>query len=125
VAGSHPRKSRICIAKEVAMHTEDTALAGTGARSSGTPALTAIVPLARPQSSAPSGSRASSFELAVAGSGDDERALSVRYELDVVTHRWIASIMDDRTGEVVQTVPSTRVLHQLAALRRPVLDVHA
>jgi uncharacterized FlaG/YvyC family protein len=49
----------------------------------------------------------------------------VRYELDVVTHRWVASIMDDSSGEVVRTVPSTRVLHQLAALRRPSLDLRA
>ncbi len=49
----------------------------------------------------------------------------MRYELDVVTHRWVASIMDDTSGEVVRTVPSTQVLHQLAALRRPPLDVRA
>jgi hypothetical protein len=122
VAGSHPRKSRICIAKEVAMHTQDTAFAHGTARPGGTPALTAVVPLAAGD---PTSARPSSFELPVTGGGADERALSVRYELDVVTHRWIASIMDDDTGEVVRTVPSTQVLHQLAALRRPPLDLHA
>jgi hypothetical protein len=125
VAGSHPRKSRICIAKEAAMHTQDTALARSTARPGGTPALTALVPLARPEEPGASAARSSSFELAVTGGGVDERALSVRYELDVVTHRWIASIMDDHTGEVVRTVPSRQVLHQLAALRRPPLDLHA
>jgi hypothetical protein len=104
------------------MHTQETALARSTARGEGAPALTAIVPLARPEQSE---ARGSSFALAVTGGGADERALSVRYELDVVTHRWVASIMDDSTGEVVRTVPSKHVLHQLAALRRPPLDLHA
>jgi FlaG protein len=104
------------------MHTQETALARSTARGEGAPALTAIVPLARPEQP---DARGSSFELAVSGGGADERALSVRYELDVVTHRWVASIMDDATGEVVRTVPSKQVLHQLAALRRPPLDLHA
>jgi hypothetical protein len=125
VAGRHPRKSRICIAKEAAMHAEDTAtaLAASQARSRGAQALTAIVPLARPQ--AADAGAGTSFELPVAGRGADERALSVRYELDVVTHRWVASIMDDTTGEVVRTVPSRQVLHQLAALRHPSVDLRA
>jgi hypothetical protein len=125
VAGSHPRKSRICIAKEVAMHTEHTALAGTNAPSGGAPGLTTVVPLARPYGAGIAASGQNSFELPVTGSGADERSLSVRYELDVVTHRWVASIVDDTSGEVVRTVPSTRVLHQLAALRRPSLDLRA
>jgi hypothetical protein len=125
VAGSHPRKSRICIAKEVAMHAEHTAVAGTNAPSSGAPGLTTIVPLALPGGAGMAASGQNSFELPVTGSGADERSLSVRYELDVVTHRWVASIMDDVSGEVVRTVPSTRVLHQLAALRRPSLDLRA
>jgi hypothetical protein len=104
------------------MHTQETAFAQGTAHPVGTPALTAIVPLAK---SDPTSARSSSFALPVTGGGADERALSVRYELDVVTHRWIASIMDDDTGEVVRTVPSTQVLHQLAALRRPPLDLHA
>ena len=49
----------------------------------------------------------------------------MHYELDPVTHRWVASILDDNSGEVVRTVPSTQVLHQLAALRRPGFDVRA
>jgi hypothetical protein len=87
--------------------------------------LTAIVPLARPASSDASAGQPNSFELPVTGSGPDERSLSVRYQLDVVTHRWIASVMDDKTGEVVKTVPSKQVLHQLAALRHPSLDLRA
>jgi hypothetical protein len=101
------------------MHAEDTALA----RSTAVPALTAVVAVARPGQ--PDAAKANSFELAVAGTADDERSLSVRYELDAVTHRWVASIMDDRSGEVVRTVPSKQILHQLAALRRPPLDVRA
>ena len=89
-------------------------------------ALAAVVPVPRPEaaqaerpidharSSSPSPARAR-----------DERSLSVHYELDPVTHRWVASILDDSSGEVVRTVPSTQVLHQLAALRRPGLDVRA
>jgi hypothetical protein len=101
------------------MHAEDTALA----RSTAVPALTAVVPLAPPAS--PDVESSNSFALAVSGTADDERSLSVRYELDAVTHRWVASIMDDASGEVVRTVPSTQILHQLAALRRPPLDVRA
>ena len=104
------------------MHTQDTALAPATARPGGPEPLSAVVPIAQP---GPAPARSGSFDLAVTGGGADERALSVRYELDVVTHRWIASIMDDDTGEVVRTVPSTQVLHQLAALRRPALDLHA
>jgi hypothetical protein len=125
VAGSHPRKSRICIAKEAAMHTEHTAVTASNARPGGTHALTTIVPLDRPEHSGATLPQPGSFALPVAGSGGDERSLSVLYELDVVTHRWIASIVDDHSGEVVRTVPSKQVLHQLAALRRPPLDLHA
>jgi hypothetical protein len=125
VAGSHPRKSRICIAKEVAMHAEHTAQAGSTARSDGAPPLTAIVPLARLATPDVKAAHPKSLELPVTGTGHDERSLSVRYELDAITHRWVASVMDDKTGEVVKTVPSTQVLHQLAALRHPALDLRA
>jgi hypothetical protein len=107
------------------MHTEDTALAGTKARLAETPGLTAVVPLAQSEPKGAMTERSRSVELAVAGAGADERSLSVHYELDPVTHRWIASILDDNSGEVVRTVPSTQVLHQLAALRRPGFDVRA
>jgi hypothetical protein len=30
---------------------------------------------------------------------------------------WVASFLDEKTGEVVKTVPATRVMHQLAELR--------
>jgi hypothetical protein len=108
------------------MHTEDTLVDGPNTRPSGAPALTAIVPLARDAS--PLGSanaRGDSIALPVVGTSQDDRALSVEYKRDPVTHRWIASILDERSGEVVRTVPSTQVLHQLAALRRPSLDVRA
>ena len=89
---------------------------------------TAVVPVARPEQpdpKQPDPKKPNVFELAVAGTADDECSLSVRYELDAVTHRWVASIMDDASGEVVRTVPSKQILHQLAALRRPPLDVRA
>jgi hypothetical protein len=107
------------------MHTEDTLLAGTNARRADTPALTAVVPLAPPEVNPEKPGQPGSIELAVTGTGPDDRSLSVQYQLDPVTHRWVASIMDDSSGEVVRTVPSTQVLHQLAALRRPGLDVRA
>ncbi len=107
------------------MHTEDTALAGTKTRLAETPALTAVVPVSRPEPEQATSDRPRSIELAVTGAGATERSLSVHYELDPVTHRWIASILDDSSGEVVRTVPSTQVLHQLAALRRPGFDVRA
>ena len=107
------------------MHAEHTALAGSTVRSDGIPRLTPVVPLARPVTPDPSAPQANSFALPVSGGGADERSLSVRYQLDVVTHRWIASVMDDKTGEVVKTIPSKQVLHQLAALRHPSLDLRA
>src|SRR5882757_5596721 len=105
------------------MHAEHTAHAGTTVRSDGVPPLTAIVPLARPAVPDAKSAPAKSLELPVTGTAHDERSLSVRYQLDTVTHRWVASVMDDKTGEVVKTVPSTQVLHQLAALRHPSLDL--
>jgi uncharacterized FlaG/YvyC family protein len=107
------------------MHAEHPALAAAPDRTGGIPALTTIVPLARRERADATERQPNAFELGVEGSGVDERDLSVRYELDVVTHRWVASIVDDHSGEVVRTVPSTQVLHQLAALRRPPLDTHA
>jgi hypothetical protein len=97
-------------------------LAGTVGGPPGPPALTVVVPHAP----AASGERAAqSLALPIVSAEPNERALSVHYRLDQVTHRWVASIMDDHSGEVVRTVPSTQVLHQLAALRRPPLDLHA
>ena len=107
------------------MHAEHTAPAGSTVRSDGIPRLTPVVPLARHVTPDANAAQPNSFDLPVTGGGDDERALSVRYQLDVVTHRWVASVMDDNTGEVVRTVPSTQVLHQLAALRHPSLDLRA
>jgi FlaG protein len=107
------------------MHTEDTASTGTNERLAEPPALTAVVPLERPEPKDAASDRPRSIELAVSGASAGERSLSVHYELDPVTHRWVASILDDSSGEVVRTVPSTQVLHQLAALRRPGFDVRA
>ncbi len=44
-------------------------------------------------------------------------AVEVRYGLDPVANVWVASFLDAATGEVVKTVPGTRVMHQLAELR--------
>ncbi len=44
-------------------------------------------------------------------------AVEVRYGLDPVANVWVASFLDAETGEVVKTVPATRVMHQLAELR--------
>ena len=44
-------------------------------------------------------------------------AVEVRYGLDPVANVWVASFLDAKTGEVVKTVPATRVMHQLAELR--------
>ena len=44
-------------------------------------------------------------------------AVEVRYGLDPIAHVWVASFLDANTGEVVKTVPGTRVMHQLAELR--------
>ncbi len=43
--------------------------------------------------------------------------VEVRYGLDPVANVWVASFLDENTGEVVKTVPATRVMHQLAELR--------
>lgn len=43
--------------------------------------------------------------------------VEVRYALDPVANVWVASFLDEETGEVVKTVPATRVMHQLAELR--------
>ena len=43
--------------------------------------------------------------------------VEVRYALDPVANVWVASFLDGETGEVVKTVPATRVMHQLAELR--------
>ena len=48
--------------------------------------------------------------------GPDKRSLEVHYALDQIANVWVANVLDRETGEVVRTVPSTRVLHQLAEL---------
>ncbi len=44
-------------------------------------------------------------------------AVEVRYGLDTVANVWVAQFFDGVSGEFVKSVPATRVLHQLAALR--------
>ena len=44
-------------------------------------------------------------------------AVEVRYGLDPVANVWVASFFDGSTGEFLKSVPSTRVMHQLAELR--------
>ena len=44
-------------------------------------------------------------------------SVEVRFGLDAVANVWVASYLEAETGEVVQTVPATRVMHQLAELR--------
>jgi uncharacterized FlaG/YvyC family protein len=44
-------------------------------------------------------------------------SFDVRYGLDPVTNVWVASFFDAATGELVKSVPATRVMHQLAELR--------
>jgi hypothetical protein len=105
------------------MHTEETVLAGTDARPPGAPPLTAVVPVVPKTPADPASPGA--ITLPVVGSEPDEPGLSVHYALDQASQRWVASILDARSGEVVCTVPSTQVLHLIAALRRSPLDVRA
>ncbi len=104
------------------MHTEDTVLAGPDARPS-SPPLTPVVPVAP---TAPADANApGAITLPVVASEPGTPGLSVHYALDPATQRWVASILDARSGEVVCTVPSTQVLHLIASLRQPPLDLHA
>jgi hypothetical protein len=104
------------------MHTEDTVLAGTDPRPDGPPALTAVVPVAPRAKVDPAKPAAISLPVA---SAPGEPSLSVHYALDQTTQRWVASILDVRSGEVVCTVPSTQVLHMIASLRNPPIDLRA
>lgn len=58
----------------------------------------------------------SSFTVEFADASPDG-PVEVRYALDPVANVWVASFLDADTGEVVKTVPATRVMHQLAELR--------
>ena len=59
--------------------------------------------------------QAAAFTVQVADA--TPRSLEVRYGLDPVANVWVASFIDARTGELIKTVPATKVLHQLAELR--------
>ena len=106
------------------MHTEDTVLAGSDARPAAAPPLTAIVPVAASTPADQTGS-GTAITLPVVGAEPGQPELSVHYALDQSTQRWVASILDARSGEVVCTVPSTQVLHLIASLRQPPLDLRA
>ena len=108
------------VAREVAMHHQDPALTATQAPPVGTPPLTAVVPVA-PKT----GSHAVGIAVPVTGAAHEDPALSVQYALDQASQRWVATIVDEASGEIITTVPSAQVLHLLASLRRPSLDVHA
>jgi hypothetical protein len=106
------------------MHQHETSLSGTESRPAGTPPLTAVVPVAP---------RAASHEVGIAVPVGGEpappeaptAALSVQYALDQASQRWVATIVDEASGQIITTVPSAQVLHLLASLRAPSLDVHA
>jgi hypothetical protein len=106
------------------MHQHETSLSGTDPRPVGTPPLTAVVPVAP---------RTGSHEVGIAVPVADGRppaetpapSLSVQYALDQASQRWVATIVDEASGQIITTVPSPQVLHVLASLRRPALDVHA
>jgi uncharacterized FlaG/YvyC family protein len=51
--------------------------------------------------------------------------IEVHYAFDRVANLWVASLLDANTGEVVRTVPATRILHQLAELQHPSVDARA
>jgi uncharacterized FlaG/YvyC family protein len=52
--------------------------------------------------------------------------VELHYALDPVANIWVAHVLDGGTGEVIRTVPSTKVLHQLAELQRQrVIDARA
>jgi hypothetical protein len=57
--------------------------------------------------------------------GPDYRSLEVHYEFDRVANRWVANLLDAESGEIVRTVPATRVLHQLAEMQHPHVDARA
>lgn len=74
-----------------------------------------------PAAPAPTAARASkaagaaAFEMSVQDAAG--ASVEVRYGLDPVTNVWVASFFDAKTGELVKSVPATRVMHQLAELR--------
>ncbi len=77
-----------------------------GQRSIDDPASAAVDP------DAPRHAATVSFGDAVPG-----LAVEVRYGLDPVANVWVASFFDGSTGEFMKSVPSTKVMHQLAELR--------
>ena len=72
------------------------------------------------------GSQTVGIAVPVTGAGaTPDPALSVQYALDQASQRWVATIVDEASGEIITTVPSAQVLHLLASFRRPSLDLRA
>jgi hypothetical protein len=81
---------------------------------------TAIVPLARAAAHEPAAAG-----LPVTGTAAPGRDLTVQYALDRDSQRWVATLVDQATGEVITTVPSPQLRHLLAELRHTPIDLHA
>jgi hypothetical protein len=117
VAGSGTRPEAGA-AKEVAVQTQPTTTVADQS-------FDRLPPLERtgghPAAPAPTAARASkaagaaAFEMSVQDAAG--ASVEVRYGLDPVTNVWVASFFDAKTGELVKSVPATRVMHQLAELR--------
>jgi hypothetical protein len=101
---------------------EQQQVAAVGAAGHADPAQrpTAIVPLERPGD--PSGGP---HAVPVTGTASPGRDLAVQYALDRDAQRWVATLVDQATGEIITTVPSPQVRHLLAELRHTPIDLHA
>src|SRR5579862_6478750 len=84
------------------------------------PPLHAVTPVDPGTSTAAAKDDPSTTRAAVVG--PDQRSIEVHYEFDRVANLWVANLLDATTGEVVRTVPATRILHQLAELQHPKVD---
>jgi hypothetical protein len=115
---------RVGIAKEGAMHAiTTTSTAQTQGPADAVPPLHAVTPVDPAKSDSAPKDDASATRAAVVG--PDQRMIEVHYEFDRVANLWVANLLDAGTGEVVRTVPATRILHQLAELQHPKVDALA
>jgi hypothetical protein len=89
------------------------------------PPLHAVTPVDPSKSDAAPKSDPSATATHAAIVGPDQRTIEVHYEFDRVANLWVANLLDADTGEVVRTVPATRILHQLAELQHPKVDARA
>ena len=110
----------MCIAKEGEMQAfPASSTSATFDSPERVPALQPIVPVERSGSaSSERGSLDREKDSATRSEailvGPEQRSLSIQYALDDVANIWVAQVLDSESGEVVRTVPSTRLLHQLA-----------